>query len=162
MKVQLPPTRRTSAFTLIEVLVVIAIIAILASLILAISGNVQETAGRKRAESEIAAVSAALEKYKLEYGTYPEGDGGDNSTKEMLKALLNENGRPFIEQLKAFEITDASNGSYYNNNRLIDPFGNPYHYEFPGDENRSGTNFFDLWSQGRKNSDNEETWIKNW
>jgi len=79
-----------------------------------------------------------------------------------LKALLNENGRPFIEQMKAFEITDASNGSYYNNNRLIDPFGNPYHYEFPGDENRSGTNFFDLWSQGRKNSDNEETWIKNW
>ena len=45
---------------------------------------------------------------------------------------------------------------------LQDPFGNPYHYEFPGKDDRSGANFYDLWSQGKKNSTVETTWIKNW
>ena len=53
--------RTTVAFTVLELLVVIAIIITLAGLILATSGYVQKKGARSRAETEIAAMSAALE-----------------------------------------------------------------------------------------------------
>src|SRR2546425_13360161 len=59
------------AFTIIELLVVIAIIIILAGLILSTVGYVQKKGARSRAETEIAAMSAALESYKADNGIYP-------------------------------------------------------------------------------------------
>jgi prepilin-type N-terminal cleavage/methylation domain-containing protein len=58
-------------FTLIELLVVIAIIIILAGLILTTAGYVQRKGARARAETEIAAMSAAIESYKADNGIYP-------------------------------------------------------------------------------------------
>ena len=60
--------RRQRAFTIVELLIVIAIILVLAGLILATSGYVQTKAKRSRAEAEIAAISAALENYKADNG----------------------------------------------------------------------------------------------
>jgi type II secretory pathway pseudopilin PulG len=50
-----------------------AIILILAGLILAASGYVQRKGLRSRTETEIAALSAALESYKADNGVYPRG-----------------------------------------------------------------------------------------
>jgi prepilin-type N-terminal cleavage/methylation domain-containing protein len=63
--------RRNAAFTLIELIVVIAIIVILAGLILSTVGYVQKKGARSRAETEIAAMSAACESYKADNGIYP-------------------------------------------------------------------------------------------
>lgn len=63
---------KNKAFTLIELLTVIAIIAILMSLILSVGGYVQENAARNRAKSEIAAMETAMESYKADNGIYPE------------------------------------------------------------------------------------------
>jgi type II secretory pathway pseudopilin PulG len=52
--------------------VVIIIILILAGLILSISSYVQNKGARARAETEIAAMSAALESYKADNGIYPQ------------------------------------------------------------------------------------------
>ena len=60
-----------AAFTIIELLIVMAIIIVLAGLILATSGYVQDKGKRSRAEAEIAAMSAALESYKADNGVYP-------------------------------------------------------------------------------------------
>jgi type II secretory pathway pseudopilin PulG len=60
-----------SAFTVVELLIVMAIILILAGLILATSSYVQKKGYRSRAEAEIAAMSAALENYKADNGIYP-------------------------------------------------------------------------------------------
>jgi type II secretory pathway pseudopilin PulG len=57
--------------TIIELLVVIIIIFILAGLVLSISSYVQNKGARARAETEIAAISAALESYKADNGIYP-------------------------------------------------------------------------------------------
>ena len=70
-------TAAASAFTLIELLVVIAIIIILAGLILSTVGYVQKKAARSRAETEIAAMSAACESYKADNGIYPRDTTGN-------------------------------------------------------------------------------------
>jgi prepilin-type N-terminal cleavage/methylation domain-containing protein len=64
---------RQAAFTLIELLIVMAIIIVLAGLILATSSYVSKKGQRSRAEAEIAAISAALENYKADNGVYPRG-----------------------------------------------------------------------------------------
>src|SRR3989441_11313608 len=76
------------AFTIIELLVVIAIIIILAGLILATVGYVQKKGARARAETEIAAMSAACESYKADNGIYPRDTGG---TTDNLAALTDPN-----------------------------------------------------------------------
>src|SRR6266700_2933201 len=84
-----PPRRRTAkaghssflgqrAFTLLEVLVVIAIMIILAGLLLSTFGYMQKKGARARAETEIAAISAACESYKADNGVYPQN--GDTNT----------------------------------------------------------------------------------
>jgi type II secretory pathway pseudopilin PulG len=66
-----------AAFTIIELLIVMAIIIVLAGLILATSGYVQDKGKRSRAEAEIAAMSAALESYKADNGVYPTSEALD-------------------------------------------------------------------------------------
>src|SRR5947207_4683932 len=63
--------RAAGAFTLIELLIVMAIIIVLEGLILATANYVQKKGYRSRAEAEIAAISAALENYKADNGVYP-------------------------------------------------------------------------------------------
>ena len=63
--------RRRSAFTLIELLVVIAIIGILGGMILGILPYAQKKAKISETRVEIRAISAALERYKIDNGSYP-------------------------------------------------------------------------------------------
>ncbi len=74
------------AFTLIELLVVIAIIIVLAGLILSTVGYVQKKGARARAETEIAAMSAALESYKADNAVYPRPQPVPNSNTDTLDA----------------------------------------------------------------------------
>jgi prepilin-type N-terminal cleavage/methylation domain-containing protein len=61
----------TSAFTLLEMLVVLAIIVILAGLVLSVGSYVQKKSALARAAGEIAALSNACESYKSDNGNYP-------------------------------------------------------------------------------------------
>ena len=61
------------AFTLIELIVVVTVIVILVGLILSTVGYVQKKGARARAETEIAALSAACESYKADNGVYARG-----------------------------------------------------------------------------------------
>jgi type II secretory pathway pseudopilin PulG len=65
------PSRRPNSFTIIELLTVMAIIAILLGILLAALSGVMRTASRDRARAEIQAMSSALESYKADNGTYP-------------------------------------------------------------------------------------------
>src|SRR5205807_4725656 len=74
---------RDSAVTIIELLVVIMIIMILAGLILSISSYVQNKGARARADTEIAAISAALESYRADNGIYPRDNPGNQYTDNL-------------------------------------------------------------------------------
>jgi prepilin-type N-terminal cleavage/methylation domain-containing protein len=79
-----PKRRAKTAFTLIELLIVIAVIVVLAGLILSTFGYVQKKGARARAETEIAAMSAACESYKADNGIYPRDT--TNNTTDTLNA----------------------------------------------------------------------------
>jgi len=146
--------RDPSAFTLIELLVVIAIIAILAGLILSTAGGIQKKAARSRAESEIAALSAALESYKADNGDYPTNSNTNLDSSSLYGVLSPSTGKVYFEFSKG--MTSSSG--------IVDPFGTVYYYQYPGNSNYSGTNFFDLYSTAGSSTDptNLVKWIKNW
>lgn len=62
----------SNAFTLIELLTVIAIIGVLAGITFGVMGGVKERASISRARTELATLAQALEAYKKMYGDYPQ------------------------------------------------------------------------------------------
>ena len=67
------------AFTIVELLVVVAIIAILAALTMGIYGSVKRKAVESRLKAELAAIELALENYKADpdNGQYPYSESWD-------------------------------------------------------------------------------------
>lgn len=74
---QLARIRRKEAFTLIELLLVIAVILLLAGITFGISKGVQNAQARAKAKAEMATIAQALEQYKTRYGDYPWHDSDD-------------------------------------------------------------------------------------
>ena len=77
----------TQAFTLIEMLTVMAVIAILASLIVSVQAVAQRKAATSRAEAEIKTMAAACESYKADFGSYPRDVDGDAYTDTLCPVL---------------------------------------------------------------------------
>jgi general secretion pathway protein G len=108
------------AFTLVEMLLVLTILAILASIVLPkMTGNT-ERARIAAAQTQIANFGTALGAYEVDVGNYPKGRDG-------LQALM-------------IKPRDAINwhGPYMDKDVLSDPWGHPYLYECPGRHNVSG------------------------
>ncbi len=82
-----------TGFTLIELIVVTTVIVILTGLVLSTVGYVQKKAARARAETEIAAMSAACENYKADNGTYPR-DPTPNTATDRLNGRTDGNPMP--------------------------------------------------------------------
>jgi general secretion pathway protein G len=175
--------RAEGAFTVVELLIVMAIILVLAGLILATSSYVQKKGQRSRAQAEIAAFSAALENYKADNGVYPSDsvtDGLDVTTPTLsnyegpsLKLYDYLSGDPDHNRaaeaktyfpFKPIQLSPTDQAQAVT--ALRDPFGNPYGYSTmkASDPTKNGYNpTFDLWSigDGAPGTDQSQ-WIKNW
>ena len=100
-----------AGFTLIEILVVMAIIGMLAVMVAPRIFNQQAGAQRDAALSQISALEAALDTYRLDVGQYP----------DSLEGLVeNDSGRA------------AWNGPYLRREVPLDPWGNEYVYDSDG------------------------------
>lgn len=116
--------------TLIEMIVVLAIIALIAALIVPNIIGRPDQARVTVAQSDLRSIAAALKMYRLDNGDYP-------ATAQGLAALVT---RPSGEP----RPVNYASGSYLD--RVpVDPWGNPYLYHSPGDDG-SG---FDLASNGK-------------
>ena len=118
--------RDKSGFTLVELLVVMAIIALLAALV---GPKLFPKLGKGKqsaAKAQIELLGQALDQFRLDVGRYP-------TTQEGLNALMVNPG-----------VDTSWEGPYLKKALPPDPWGKPYQYVCPGTHGE-----YDLFSYGR-------------
>ncbi len=131
-------------FTLLEIIVVVAIIAILAAYIAPkVAGRVDD-ARISKAKSDIRVLESSLELYKLDNFVYP-------STEQGLNALVN---KPSGDNAKNWR-----EGGYIKKLNK-DPWGNEYRYQFPG--SNAEFDVFSLGADAAVGGEGEAADIGNW
>jgi len=137
---------RRRGFTLVEVLVVLAILVMLVGMVVPRILGTQKKADISGAKTQMGMFNAALEKYALDVKSFP-------TTEQGLGALLQ----------KPADLDEAVkwDGPYLNAQDLPkDPWGHDYKYEYPpthGTLDRP-----DLWSDGPDGQDETEDDIVSW
>lgn len=135
-------TRRQRGFTLLEIMVVIVILGILASLVVPnLMGN-KEKADRQKAVSDIVALENALDMYKLDNSRYP-------STEQGLDALVT---KPDSDPVPRNYREDG-----YIKRLPMDPWGNAYQMLSPGEHGK-----IDVFSMGLDGETGTDDDIGNW
>lgn len=125
--------RASRAFTLIELLTVIAVLAILAGLIIGAGRRASETGKIARTQAELAALGAALEGYKRQYGDYPRTADAAQLLQALVGKLdplmrdLHPDGRVQLD-VALFTYDPPADPEENANVRLVDPWGQPYVY----------------------------------
>ena len=139
----LPRRRVARGYTLVELLVVLAILSLLVAL--AAPRVIKYLSGAKTdtARIQIQKLSGVLDLYRLEVGRYPTDDEG-------LQAL--------VERPSHAEIW---NGPYLKNkDALIDAWGRPYIYRSPGQH--GDYDLYTLGADGREGGEGEDRDLTSW
>lgn len=135
-------SRRGRGFTLMELLVVLAILGLLMSLVGPQVLRQLGGAKTKTARIQIRDLEQALEMYKLDVGRYPSSEQG-------LVALVEKPG-----------AVAGWNGPYLKDDVPADPWNRSYEYRYPGDQGE-----FDIYSYGQDGSpggDGEDADVASW
>ena len=169
------------AFTLVELVTVIAVILLLAGLILGAAGGVRGQASRNQAKAEIAGLEAALARFQTENGFFPGATQADPASslnpatyltgaRVLFTNLMGRTtlaGTPtgaksFLEPKTRMVMTNSSP------NYFVDPWGNAYGYYW---DEANATSVYnkaapDVWSTAGQNGTGKQTnrakWICNW
>lgn len=144
MKLQTPNIKlqNSSAFTLIELVLVLTIIAILAgSGIYLLSGNV-DTAKETRVGGDLNAVATQLQLYEARCQRLPTQDQGlEALVSKPTKEPIPDRWMALMEELPK------------------DPWGQPYKYRIPAQKSKKA---YDIWSLGKDGQDGNADDIGNW
>jgi general secretion pathway protein G len=121
------------AFTLLELLTVLAIVAVLVSLAIGAGARVSQQGKAARARAELESLAAALESFKRREGDYPR----TTDAAGLLQALIGRRDaqggaseqRACIE-LAHFTVADDEDPFTDSHAVLVDPWDAPYGYAY--------------------------------
>ncbi|NBS13893.1 MAG: prepilin-type N-terminal cleavage/methylation domain-containing protein [Verrucomicrobia bacterium] len=111
------------SFTLVELMVVVAVIGIIAGIVMAAAGGVQKKAARDQARAEIKSMLVGLERYRGERGEYPPPGQQNPSSTALYTNLTN---------YMTFRTNQISG------QQVLDPYGYPYWYRLVTNSSSSG------------------------
>jgi general secretion pathway protein G len=133
---------KSAGMTLIEILVVLAIIAMLAGLVGPTVLNQLGGAKSKTAKVQIKDLEQATEMYKLDVGRYPASSDG-------LNALVEKPSN-----------ADGWNGPYLKSGVPLDPWKFEYFYVSPG--THAEIDIYSLGQDGSEGGEGEDADVGNW
>jgi general secretion pathway protein G len=110
--------RNRRGFTLMELVVVILILAILATLILPRLVGRTSDAKRVKAQTDISSLASLIQQYRVDTDQYPTTEQGLNALRVEPSGVTNWH------------------GPYTTKDIPTDPWGNEYVYESPGADNQ--------------------------
>jgi len=133
-------------WTIMEILIVIAIVLILTSIVGFTGIQYLDRARKAAARSQIDSLALALESYYIDCGRYPTEEQG-------IEALWK---KPTIEPVSPNWL-----GPYIYKNTPNDPWGNPYEYKTPGPD---GLPFSirSLGADGKEGGEDKNADINSW
>ncbi len=126
------------AFTLVEIMLVVAILGILAALVIPrIAGKSEEARVTKTQADIKGGIKTAIDEFEIDNGSYP------HTLQDLLQQPRNARNwhGPYLDQVP------------------VDSWGNAYLYSFPGKHNPTG---YDLWSAGPDGKSGDSDDIGNW
>ncbi len=126
--------RDSRGMTLIEIMIVLAIIAILGAIVVPRFMDMPQKARVTAANNQIQNFSLAIEKYYFDTGRYPAEEDG-------LQVLKQEG---------------------YMNKIPEDPWGNPYRYRQPGEHNTDSYDLWSNGADGKEGGEGFDADISNW
>ncbi len=144
-------------FTLVEVLVTIAIIVILAGILIGGIGFATRRADEAKTIAQMETIAAAIEAFRADRGYLPQTNGADVTVK-----LTRDGDRLYLDQAKTLPLFNRKTGTAYlkaTSGDFTDAWGNPLQFRCPGTHNPAA---YDLWSQGPDGTDGTDDDITNW
>ena len=139
LKHQLVPARQ-QAFTLVEMLLVLVILAVLAAIVYPKVVGRGEQARMTAAQTQISAFKTALDAFEVDNGYFPKGKNGLQDLIQKPRDAQNWHG-PYLDKIP------------------LDPWNRGYIYECPGKNN---VNSYDLMSVGADGQAGNEDDVTNW
>ena len=136
-------TRRDGGFTLLELLVVLAILALIATFA---APRVLKYLGGARTDSarlQIESLATVLDLYRLEVGRYPSEDEGIEALIERPSGVEKWNG-PYVRKRE----------------QLIDPWGRAFEYHYPGEH--AEYDLYSLGADGQDGGEGEDQDVTSW
>jgi len=127
-------------FTLVEMLLVLVILGVLASIVYPRVAGTGERARITSTKTQIAAFKTALNLFEVDNGYYPKGRNGLLDLVQKPRDAANWHG-PYLESIPK------------------DPWGNEYVYECPGKHNPNSYDIMSMGPDGRVGGDDD---IGNW
>jgi general secretion pathway protein G len=125
--------RQEDGFTLVELMVVIVIIGLLATVVIINVMPATDKAAITKARADVATLEQGVEMYRLNKLRYPSGSEG-------LQSVTSEG---YVKRLPK------------------DPWGNAYHYALPGRDGRQ-FEIYSYGADGREGGEGQDADIGNW
>ena len=138
--------RKRAGFTLVEVMVVVVIIGLLATVVVINVLPAQDRAMVEKAGADIAVLEQAVETYRLDNLTFPRTEDG-------LQAL--------VSPPASLNRPERYRQGGYVRRLPDDPWGNPYQYRQPGRDNRP-FEIISLGADGQEGGEGNDADISNW
>ena len=135
--------RDQEGFTLVELLVVLVILGLIVGFAAPQVMNYLGGAKTDTAQVQVERLSAILDLYRLDVGSYPDESAGLNALLEAPAGVENWNG-PYLKKADA----------------IIDPWGRPYVYRSPGEHGEY--DLYSLGDDGQEGGEGEDQDVTSW